>query len=47
MLRYEIFIKKHLAAIVAAACIVLSIALAVAYPHTDIEVHHTEVAHYE
>lgn len=39
MKRYEIMLKKHSAEIAIALCIIASIALAVAYPHTDIEIH--------
>ena len=45
MLRYELMIKKHAAGIAIAICIAASVALAIAFPYTDIEIHHTEAAY--
>lgn len=45
MERYKIMLKKHSAEIAAAILIIASIGLAIAYPHTDIEIH--KEAHYE
>lgn len=42
MKRYELMIKKHAAGIAIAICIAASIALSIAFPYTDIEIHHTE-----
>lgn len=39
MERYKIMLKKHSATIAIAVCIAASIGLAIAYPHTDIEIH--------
>lgn len=45
MMRYELMLKKHAAGIAIAFCIAASIALAIAFPYTDIEIHHTEAAY--
>lgn len=45
MMRYQIMLKKYAAEIVVAICIIASIALAVAFPYTDIEIHHTEATY--
>lgn len=47
MLRYELMIKKHAAGIAIAICIAASVALAIAFPYTDIEIHHDQEAAYE
>lgn len=39
MLRYKIMLKKYAAEIMIAICIIASIALAIAFPNTDIEIH--------
>lgn len=45
MKRYELMLRKHGATIALAICIAASIALAIAFPHTDIEIHHTEAVY--
>jgi len=45
MMRYQLMLKKHAAGIAIAICIAASIALAIAFPYTDIEIHHTEAAY--
>ena len=45
MLRYQLMLKKHAAGIAIAICIAASIALAIAFPYTDIEIHHTEAVY--
>lgn len=45
MLRYKIMLKKYAAEIMIAICIIASIALAIAFPNTDIEIHHSEAAY--
>ena len=47
MLRYKIMVKKHAAEIAIAICIIASIALAIAFPHTDIEIHRNGEQTYE
>lgn len=47
MMRYQIMLKKHAADIAIAICIAASIALAIAFPYTDIEIHHDQEATYE
>lgn len=45
MERYKIMLKKHIAEIAMAILIIASIGMAIAFPHTDIEIHRE--AHYE
>ena len=47
MLRYKIMAKKHAAEIAIAICIIASIALAIAFPQTDIEIHRNGEQTYE
>lgn len=44
MMRYQLMLKKHTAGIAIAICIAASIALAIAFPYTDIEIHHDQEA---
>lgn len=47
MMRYELIAKRHAAGIAIAICIAASVALAIAFPYTDIEIHHDQEAAYE
>lgn len=42
MLRYRILARKYAAEIAIAICLIATIALAIAFPTTDIEIHHAE-----
>lgn len=45
MMRYQLIAKRYAAGIAIAICIAASIALAIAFPYTDIEIHHTEAVY--